>query len=168
MFVAYISHIFCLWVCQMNVLFFSPKCTHCNEMIHLIERSGTSKMFNLANVTLQNVRARVPRDVTCVPTIYCASQKKYISDQDCFDFIAGLSKECQSNDDISPYNADTTLGFECLDGSCMPGGAYCHVASNVASPEVKQSVADTQLEKLVQARNMDMVKIFGSNPPIRS
>lgn len=154
-----------------NVLFFSPSCTHCSEIVHLINRSGLSSKFNMVNVTVQSVRARLPRDVTCVPTIYCANMRKYISDQDCFDFIAGLSKETPSSENISPYNMTvpgSSLGFEVLDGSCQPG-MYCNVDERaVTSPEVKQSVADTQLERLVQSRNDDMAKIFGSNPMLRS
>lgn len=157
---------------MMNVLFFSPSCTHCSEIIHLIEKTGTTKMFNLVNVTVPSVRARLPRDVTCVPTIYCASDKKYISDQDCFDYLAGLSKEMPSNENVSPYNMNvpgSSLEFEVLDGSCQPGGGYCNLDQRAfTTPEVKQSVADTQLEKLVQSRNDDMAKIFGSNPMLRS
>lgn len=156
-----------------NVIFYSKHCKHCSELLSLINSQNLSSLVQFACVdTMQ--RHLIPKMVTSVPTMY-TSQKTFVSDLECFDYIAQLAKS-QQTQELQAYNDGVGLGsnFESLENPGANSGGFYFLDGTISQesqpPSVndgKKSVSDAQLEKLMQARQMDDESIFGRNLPLR-
>lgn len=154
-----------------NVIFYSKHCKHCSELISLINSQNLGSLIQLACVdTMQ--RHTIPKMVTSVPTVY-TSQRTFITDSDCFDYIAQLAKS-QQPQELQAYNDGFGLGsnFESLENPNAQTGGFFFLDGTQETPMVsdgrgKKSNNDIQLENLMQARKLDDERMFGSNPQLR-
>lgn len=157
-----------------NVLFYSKRCQHCNEVIDLIQKHGIGNFIQFACIDTMP-RAMIPKMVSSVPTIM-TPEKTFMADVECFNYIAQLGKISQQSHDPMAYNdgCGLTSQFESLEDPHRHQGGFYFIEGNahpnITPPVVhdgKKSVSDTQLEKMMEERNADIKNIFGQNPPLR-
>lgn len=89
-----------------SFLFFSNYCQHSKRLIETCNKHDLNKVFTYCNV--DNSQINIPPFIQCVPTLYLATERKILSNEELFKYIEEKLSKTSNSTGNSITNNDIT------------------------------------------------------------